>query len=87
MSIIKALVNAIQMISMEEGSVVVAREAVSNSREKKRDCLARGMGNPPGYAPMHSRSGLLVLRSSGPGFVYRKLAEIPHATIGGEQND
>jgi len=55
--------NAMQMISMEEWSVVVVRETVSNSREKERDCLARGMGNPPGYAPMHSRSGLLVLRS------------------------
>jgi len=63
---------------MEEWSVVVARGAVSNSREKERGW---------GYAPMHSRSGLLVLRSSEPGFVYRKLAEIPHATIGGEQND
>jgi len=57
------------MISMEEWSVVVAREAVSNSREKEKGCLARGMGNPPGYAPMHSRSRLLVLRSSEPGFV------------------
>ena len=76
-----------QMILMEEWSVVVARVAVSNSREKERGCLARGMGNPPGYAPMHSRSGPLVLRGSEPGFVYRKLAEIPHATIGGEQND
>jgi len=54
---------------MEEWSVVVAREAVSNSREKERDCLARGRGNPPGYAPMHSRSELFVLRSSEPGFV------------------
>ena len=55
LNIIKALVNAMQMISMEEWSVVVARVAVSNSREKERGCLARGMGNPPGYAPMHSR--------------------------------
>ena len=51
--------NAMQIISMEEWSVVVARETVSNSREKERDCLARGMGNLPGYAPMHSRSRLL----------------------------
>ena len=87
LNIIKALVNAMQMISVEEWSVVIARVAVSNSREKERGCLARGRGNPPGYAPMHSRSRLLVLRSSEPGFVYRKLAEIPHATIGGEQND
>ena len=41
-----------QMILMEEWSVVVARVAVSNSQEKERDCLARGMGNPPGYAPI-----------------------------------
>jgi len=68
--------NAMQMILMEEWSVVVARVAVSNSREKERGCLARGKGNPPGYAPMSSRGGLLVLRSSEPGFVYRKLSEI-----------
>ena len=70
-----------QMISMEEWSVVVARVAVSNSLEKERDCLARGMGNPPGYAPMHSRSGLLVLMGSEPGFVYHKLAKILHTTL------
>ena len=63
LNIIKALVNAMQMISVEEWSVVIARVAVSNSREKERGCLARGRGNPPGYAPMHSRSRLLVLRS------------------------
>jgi len=67
---------------MEEWSVVVAREAVSNSREKEKGCLARGMGDLPGYAPMHSRSGLLVRSISERGFVYRKLAEIPHAALG-----
>jgi len=67
---------------MEEWSVVVARVAVSNSWEKERGCLAGGMGNPLGYVPMHSRSGALVRRSSEPGFVYRKLAEIPHTALG-----
>ena len=54
--LIKALVNSMQMISMEKWSVVVARVAVSNSREKERGCLARGRGNPLSYAPMHRQA-------------------------------